>query len=300
MHSALYTGRLRHRRHAPRSHAFTYSVCMAFIDLSEIDEVFRNRWLWSARRPRLVWLRRADFLGDPALSLDEAVRSLVQERTGLRPGGAIRMLAQLRSFGASFNPVTFYYCFAPGEERVEAIVAQITNTPWGERHAYVLPIAGSSSAATSRLPVRQELPRLAVHADGAALSLAIQRSGAAAAGPHGQSRVRQAGVRRHAGAAATRDHGPDARLGTAAISRCRAPDAGCHLLAGAAPVDQAHTVPRAPVKKAPPYGGARVGRFGGKEATGSGCEIVQKYQSQRGISGQRVAGYCRVDAAVLQ
>jgi uncharacterized protein len=131
----------------PRPHSFSYAVCMAFIDLAELDQVFRNRWLWSTRRPALVWLRRADFLGDPALSLDEAVRSLVHERTGFRPVGAIRMLAQLRSFGTSFNPVTFYYCLAAGEERLEAIVAEITNTPWGQRHAYVMRIADGSSAA---------------------------------------------------------------------------------------------------------------------------------------------------------
>jgi uncharacterized protein len=146
MRSALYTGRLRHRRQGPRPHAFSYSVYMAFVDLAELDEIFRNRWLWSTRRPALMWLRRADFLGDPAISLDEAVRRLVHEQTGRRPAGAIRMLAQLRSFGRSFNPVTFYYCFAPDGEHVESIVAEITNTPWEQRHAYVLPVSGGGAA----------------------------------------------------------------------------------------------------------------------------------------------------------
>jgi DUF1365 family protein len=120
---------------------------MVLVDLAELDEVFRNRWFWSTRRPALVWLRRADFLGDPATSLDEAVRQLVHERTGHRPAGAIRMLAQLRSFGSGFNPVTFYYCFSPGTGQVEAIVAEITNTPWGQRHAYVLPGPGDGSTS---------------------------------------------------------------------------------------------------------------------------------------------------------
>jgi DUF1365 family protein len=48
------------------------------------------------------------------------------------------MLAQLRSFGHCFNPVSFYYCYDAGGRRVETIVAEITNTPWDERHAYVL------------------------------------------------------------------------------------------------------------------------------------------------------------------
>ena len=138
MHSALYTGRLRHRRFAPREHRFSYRLFMMYVDLAELDEVFRGRWLWSVRRPALAWLRRADYLGDPALPLDTAVRELVASQTGARPSGPIRMLTHLRYFGVGFNPVTFYYCFDAADTRVESIVAEITNTPWNERHAYVL------------------------------------------------------------------------------------------------------------------------------------------------------------------
>jgi DUF1365 family protein len=48
------------------------------------------------------------------------------------------MLTHLRYFGVGFNPVTFFYCFDADDTRVESIVAEITNTPWNERHAYVL------------------------------------------------------------------------------------------------------------------------------------------------------------------
>jgi DUF1365 family protein len=67
------------------------------------------------------------------------VRALVEERTGTRPEGAVRLLTHLRSFGHCFNPVSFYYCFDRSGERLDAIVAEVTNTPWGGRHAYVLP-----------------------------------------------------------------------------------------------------------------------------------------------------------------
>ena len=138
MQSALYFGRLRHRRFAPRPHAFAYPLFMAWLDLGELDQVFADRWLWSARRPALAWFRRADYLGDPALPLAEAVRQRVAEAGLPRPAGPVRMLTHLRMFGYAFNPVTFYYCFDPEGLRVETIVAEITNTPWGERHAYVL------------------------------------------------------------------------------------------------------------------------------------------------------------------
>jgi hypothetical protein len=111
---------------------------MAWLDLDELDSVFRGRWLWSTRRPALAWLRRADYLGDPGVPLAQAVRDRVEAETGHRPAGPIRMLTHLRHFGLCFNPVTFYYCFDAADTRVETVVAEITNTPWNERHAYVL------------------------------------------------------------------------------------------------------------------------------------------------------------------
>lgn len=138
MHSALYLGQVRHRRFAPRAHAFDYRLFMVYLDLAELESVFRGRWLWSTRHPAPAWLRRADYLGDPDIPLDEAVRDRVEQETGARPGGPIRMLTHLRYFGMCFNPVTFYYCFDAADTRVETIVAEITNTPWNERHAYVL------------------------------------------------------------------------------------------------------------------------------------------------------------------
>ncbi len=138
MHSALYTGRLRHRRFEPVPHAFSYGTTLLWLDLGELDDVFRGRWLWSTRRPALARFRRADFLGGDGPPLDDAVRERVAAETGRRPKGPIRLLTQLRMLGFCFNPVSFYYCYDEQDTRVEAIVAEITNTPWKERHAYVL------------------------------------------------------------------------------------------------------------------------------------------------------------------
>ena len=50
MHSAIYHGSLRHRRLAPRPHVFSYPLFMVYLDLAELDTVFKGRWLWSTRR----------------------------------------------------------------------------------------------------------------------------------------------------------------------------------------------------------------------------------------------------------
>lgn len=124
---------------APLPHAFRYGLFMMYLDLDELPALFDGRWFWSARRPALAWFRRADFLGAPGLPLKEAVLDLVAKETGRRPAGPVRLLTHLRYLGYQQNPVSFYYCFDAAGETVETIVAEITNTPWGERHAYVLP-----------------------------------------------------------------------------------------------------------------------------------------------------------------
>ncbi|MHC4948252.1 MAG: DUF1365 domain-containing protein [Planctomycetota bacterium] len=136
--SGLYEGWVRHRRRAPVGHAFRYALFMVYLDLDELDEVFRGRWLWSTRGPNVAWLRRRDHLGDPDVPLADAVRDLVEAETGARPAGPVRLLTHLRYFGHCMNPVSFYYCFDHAGDRVETIVAEVHNTPWGERHCYVL------------------------------------------------------------------------------------------------------------------------------------------------------------------
>ena len=145
--SFLYVGRLRHRRLAAPPLAFEYSIFMAYLDLGELESVFRGRWLWSARGPNVAWFRRADHYGHPAVPLDEAIRDLVAARTGRRPAGPIRLLAHLRYLGHCFNPVSFYYCFGQDGRTLETIVAEVNNTPWGERHMEIL------SEASNRGPV---------------------------------------------------------------------------------------------------------------------------------------------------
>ncbi|MDX1763906.1 MAG: DUF1365 domain-containing protein [bacterium] len=138
MNSCLYRGHLRHRRFVPVENDFKYGLFLVYIDLSELPDLFRGRWLWSVDRFNLAWFRRKDYLGDPSVSLDRAVRDRVAERVERRPAGPIRMLTHLRYFGYCFNPVTFYYCYDTAGDQVETIVAEIQNTPWGEKHAYVL------------------------------------------------------------------------------------------------------------------------------------------------------------------
>ena len=138
MNSRIFKGWVEHRRFAPRPHHFRYPLFMLYIDLDELPRLFDGTPCWSARRPALAWFKRSDYLGPPDVPLDQAVRDLVAARIGVRPDGPIRLLTHLRYFGYCMNPVSFYYCFSGAGDVLRAIVAEITNTPWGERHQYVL------------------------------------------------------------------------------------------------------------------------------------------------------------------
>ena len=110
--NALYAGTIRHRRFAEASNEFEHRITLAYVDLDD------------APAGRLVRFRPDDYLSADA----------VRERTGT--SGRVRVLTTLRSFGVSFNPVSFYYCFE-GDD-LAAVLAEVTNTPWGERQSYVV------------------------------------------------------------------------------------------------------------------------------------------------------------------
>lgn len=138
MNSSVYRGQVRHRRFSPVGHEFSYKLFMLLIDLDELPEVFDISRLWSGRRPALAWFRRKDHFGDPATPLKSCVQDLVEKETGIRPEGPIRLLTHLRYFGYCFNPVSLFYCYSANENKLEHVVAEVNNTPWGERHCYVL------------------------------------------------------------------------------------------------------------------------------------------------------------------
>jgi DUF1365 family protein len=153
MHSAIYTGHVYHRRIEPKPHDFRYRLFMLYLDLDELPRVFHGRWLWSVNRWNVCWFRRADYMSPTDVPLKTAVLDRVEARIGRRPTGSVRILTLLRTFGYVFNPVTFYYCF-DADGKLAAVASEITNTPWGERHTYVVEARDKNEAGSlsSRFP----------------------------------------------------------------------------------------------------------------------------------------------------
>lgn len=131
---------------------------MLYLDLGELPALLEWDWWFSARRGAPIRFKRADYLGDPSMPLDEAVRREAAGHCPRPPAGPIRMLTHPRYFGIVFNPVTFYYCLDAADTRVECIIAEITNTPWNERHRYVLH-ADAAASGSGESPMRFSFPK---------------------------------------------------------------------------------------------------------------------------------------------
>ena len=138
MNNYIYEGTIRHRRFTPFNRSFKYNTFMTFFDVSTIDSIFKKSFLWNINKFGLVSYYRKDYHGDIHLSLEDAVRKTVKNKTGIDTYGPIRVLTHLRYFGYCFNPVTFYYIYNKDDSDVELIMAEVTNTPWNERHSYFI------------------------------------------------------------------------------------------------------------------------------------------------------------------
>jgi len=155
--SCIYCGHVRHRRFLPVRNAFRYRLFMMYVDLDELPGLFDGVRSWSYEKPNLASFHRRYYFGDPDVPLGDAVRAAVHEKLGLELDGPIRLLTQMRYLGYCYNPVGFYYCFDAAGREVRAIVAEITNTPWGERHAYFLDARTSLNPLAGRF--RWEFPK---------------------------------------------------------------------------------------------------------------------------------------------
>lgn len=147
MSHALGRGRVWHVRERPFRHAFAYGVHMLRLDLDRLEEAFAGHPLWSVDRRNLGSLRRDDHLrGLPRPrrgDLAGAAREAVAERLGFRPAGPVHLITHPRYLGFAFNPVTFHLFGDPAAP--EALLLEVSNTPWNERHHYALDCRGRSA-----------------------------------------------------------------------------------------------------------------------------------------------------------
>jgi uncharacterized protein len=142
-HSCLYSGKIRHRRFTPVLNDFSYGMFMWYLDLDELEALAKQSRFFSFSAWAPFRFVREDYFGEKNEDLKQAVIGAVElffknNNVAHRQIKSVRVLTHIRYFNLIFNPVSFYYCFDE-QDKLLAVLAEITNTPWGERHAYILP-----------------------------------------------------------------------------------------------------------------------------------------------------------------
>jgi uncharacterized protein len=167
LRSALYEGTVTHRRAEP-AHRFTSKVALPLLFLDELaglrnthplvdldPSVHRRRW------PAAIRFQRGDYLPSGSQTVQGAVAETVADAGG-SVRGPVAMLGHVRTWGWLFNPLTLYYCFDPSGREIEWTVLEVSNTPWHERHAYVVGPPGAHTLAKA-LHVSPFLPTLGTY-----------------------------------------------------------------------------------------------------------------------------------------
>ncbi len=144
LESALYVGKVRHRRFRDASHEFEFPLFMVLLKLDEISTLTRRLWQFGPRLFHWARFRRQDYIRSSLnqhADLQAAVVSKMSELSG-QPDSALSgdvfLLCQLRYMGFYFSPLNLYYLRQNGT--FTHLLAEVSNTPWNERHYYLLDI----------------------------------------------------------------------------------------------------------------------------------------------------------------
>lgn len=160
--SALYLGRVMHRRLRPRVHALRYRIFSLLLDIDELDALAKRLRLFSLRRLGLASFRRED-VGDRSGDLRGFVTHLVEEAGLAFSPGRIRVLTMPRILGFAFNPLTTWF-IDDEAGTLRAILYEVNNT-FGERHHYLLPVTGEGAVRQSCAKAFHVSPFIAMDMD---------------------------------------------------------------------------------------------------------------------------------------
>ena len=130
---------VHHRRLRPFTYEFSHRTTMWLVDAAEPNAAF-PRWL----RPLVSIRSRDHFAADDDRPLIEKVRGFLDAQDLPWTAHRVLVLANARSLGYVFDPLSTYFCFDERGE-LEGVLAEVHNT-YGDRHCYPLSVDRSSPA----------------------------------------------------------------------------------------------------------------------------------------------------------
>ncbi len=136
--SGIYFGNVRHRRFGDIPHRFNYQIYMMGIDLDELKSISDKSLLFGQSWFNPIRFCEKDYLKSDPGTLKERIGRKVHSLGGdWDSKNRVVMLIQCRCFGLYFSPVNFYFCYDEGEQ-CRLMMAEVSNTPWRERHYYLI------------------------------------------------------------------------------------------------------------------------------------------------------------------
>lgn len=141
---AVYQGEVGHLRVQPRQHGFNYPLALYWLDGSSLDSTTLAQCGISFERFGALSYRRSDYLAGAENLVEAVADKVIMLGAGHRPAN-IYILTPLANWGLYFSPLTLYYCFdSDGDFRY--LLAEVTNTPWHEKHYYLHSISPGQTA----------------------------------------------------------------------------------------------------------------------------------------------------------
>lgn len=135
---SIYQGKVTHHRLQPKQHFFEYSIFMTYVDLTQLATLTKSQLFWSKDHFNLANFRQRDFGEKNHESLLLQIQKFIADKTQENYQGKVFLLCHWRYFGILFNPISLYYCFDEQGIELKYVVAEVTNTPWLQRHRYLL------------------------------------------------------------------------------------------------------------------------------------------------------------------
>lgn len=138
----LYSGRVYHQRHSPKHHRLDYPYHCFWINLSDMQGVASQQPHWLKPQPGLFRLRAKHYLAqehrEEPQNFDTLKRQIFKLVAVSHKDDNLWLLGQLQYLSQYFSPVNFFFLERHGQ--FHTMVAEVSNTPWNEKHHYVIPL----------------------------------------------------------------------------------------------------------------------------------------------------------------
>jgi DUF1365 family protein len=148
--SKIYLGNIVHRRFSPKKHSFNYTLYMLALDVSEVENAKTGVGLFGFSWFHPLRLVEKDYLRSEPYGLMQRITNKVIQLNGHSDINRIVMLVQVRCFGLYFSPANFYFCY-DNDDRCTQMLAEVSNTPWNERHYYLVDLLAKAKQVNEKV-----------------------------------------------------------------------------------------------------------------------------------------------------